>query len=471
MTTFLNVFVGCRRWIRRQSHPAWCAARRAVGTALWLGVLGTVTACHGLMDVTDPTLVQDKDIANPDGANARRIDVFGHFTPAAISLANDVAVFTDERIVDLPLLWSDPTYYLDRRDGLGYENLFASSHNSDPHLGGWDDIIVRSSIAIPQIRAFTPDSLKGDYLAEMFAFRGYALLQLAEDMCPGFPINDIVDNQAIYSGPYTTDSATKYALTQLDSVIADAHDSTALIAFARVMQGRALLNLGQYQQAAAAVTSVPTDFSYTTIPILSGSGQNIFPQPYAWDPSDNYELRFAVGDTEGTHGLPFVAAHDPRVPTVYRLQRYDNPADSLYDETKYTDATNPMVLASGIEARLIEAEAAINAGDPSWFSTLNTLRATMITPAMDPIPAMPSTTADQIDLLYKERAFWLYLTGRRLGDLRRLIRNYGRSPETVFPTGPYSSRGGNYGTATAIPFVQATEAFYNPKVIAGCTTR
>jgi hypothetical protein len=39
--------------------------------------------------------------------------------------------------------------------------------------------------------------------------------------------------------------------------------------------------------------------------------------------------------------------------------------------------------------------------------------------------------------MFRERAFWLFMTGHRLGDLRRLIRQYGRGAETVFPTGAY----------------------------------
>jgi len=95
----------------------------------------------------------------------------------------------------------------------------------------------------------------------------------------------------------------------------------------------------------------------------------------------------------------------------------------------------------------------------------------MVTPAMAPIPTMPTATADQVNLLYQERAFWLYLTGRRLGDMRRLIRNYGRDPETVFPTGDYPIQGAKYGKATAIPFIKAAEAQFNPKITTGCTTR
>jgi hypothetical protein len=44
----------------------------------------------------------------------------------------------------------------------------------------------------------------------------------------------------------------------------------------------------------------------------------------------------------------------------------------------------------------------------------------------------------------------LFGTGSRLGDLRRLIRQYGRNAETVFPTGPYAN-GENPNLPTPIP--------------------
>ena len=51
---------------------------------------------------------------------------------------------------------------------------------------------------------------------------------------------------------------------------------------------------------------------------------------------------------------------------------------------------------------------------------------------------------------WRERAFWLYLTGHRLGDLRRLVRQYNRPQETVFPTGDYH-KGGEYGSDVNFP--------------------
>ena len=82
----------------------------------------------------------------------------------------------------------------------------------------------------------------------------------------------------------------------------------------------------------------------------------------------------------------------------------------------------------------------------------------------------PGAEAARIDLLFRERAFWLYLTGHRLGDLRRLIRHYGRSQEFVYPTGSYMGGGsGIYGNEVVIP-VPEQERIANPRYI-GCFHR
>ena len=71
------------------------------------------------------------------------------------------------------------------------------------------------------------------------------------------------------------------------------------------------------------------------------------------------------------------------------------------------DAALP--IGKGEEARLIEAEAALAAGDvTTWLAKLNGLRTTVagLTPLTD-----PGTAAGRIDLLFSERGFWLYGTG------------------------------------------------------------
>ena len=109
---------------------------------------------------------------------------------------------------------------------------------------------------------------------------------------------------------------------------------------------------------------------------------------------------------------------------------------------------------NGIEARLIEAEAALQAGAPAtMINTLNTLRTTVtgLAPLTD-----PGTAAGRVDLLFRERAFWLFSTGHRLGDLRRLMRQYGRTEAQVFPTGAWFA-GASYGSDKNFPIPQTEE--------------
>ncbi len=80
--------------------------------------------------------------------------------------------------------------------------------------------------------------------------------------------------------------------------------------------------------------------------------------------------------------------------------------------------------------------------------------------------ADPGAQDARLDLLFRERAFWMFLTGRRLGDMRRLIDHYGRDAESVFPTGAHPVAG-TYGRATSIPFTPAGEEYANTGVM-GC---
>ena len=67
-----------------------------------------------------------------------------------------------------------------------------------------------------------------------------------------------------------------------------------------------------------------------------------------------------------------------------------------------------------------------------------------------PALATPATQAEALSLLFREKAFWTFGRGQRLPDLRRLIRDYGRTQDNVFPTGVYF-KGGNYGVDVNYP--------------------
>ena len=137
----------------------------------------------------------------------------------------------------------------------------------------------------------------------------------------------------------------------------------------------------------------------------------------------------------------------------------------LYVQLRWSTRDANVSVADGVEARLIEAEAQLRAGDAAAFlATLNALRTTVT--GLAPL-ADPGTTAGREDLLFRERAYWLFATGHRLGDLRRLIRQYGRTEAQVFPTGDFAE-GGQYGHDVNFPVPQAERN--NPN-FTGCLNR
>jgi len=175
---------------------------------------------------------------------------------------------------------------------------------------------------------------------------------------------------------------------------------------------------------------------------------------------------------------------DPRVPWRATARNgFATQHRNLPDQLKYGRA-GAANLADGVEARLIELEARLRgdtqADRQAVYEGLNSLRAAFSTlgfavvigvpttmTALD--AAVPTTQAAAVDLFFEERAMWLWLTGHRLGDLRRLIRQYGRGAETVFPTGalraPYA---GNHGTD--VNFIIPAAERNNPK-FGGCINR
>ena len=436
--------------------------RRYARTRSWIAAAGVVVSvgCHGLLDVNDPTLIRDQDIANASGANAQRLNASSSFAGNMGSIVHDVAVLTDEWTMNAPRT-ADASrvvdLLLDLRNSAGVENL--ASYN-DRHWGMLDRIFQQTSIALPAVQQYSPDSLKGDFLAQLYGIRGYVLLQMAEDVCPGFPIDDIVKSQTVYGGPLTTDSTMAYANAQLDSALKYVKDSLRFVVLARVVKGRALLDQGKFSDAAQMVAPVPTEVTYSASRQYAVRMQRSFCRGCA--------TNIAMGDREGINGEPYVSAHDPRIPfRKFGVSQVDS-TDTLYVSDKGWGASDSLVFASGVEARLIGAEAALQANQ-NWKAPLDSLRASV---GLDTL-VDPGTASGRVDLLYRERAFWLYMTARRLGDMRRLISVYGRNADDVFPKGSYhgGSSSSTYSSATLLPFSFAVHSRYNPNITTGCTAR
>jgi starch-binding outer membrane protein, SusD/RagB family len=133
--------------------------------------------------------------------------------------------------------------------------------------------------------------------------------------------------------------------------------------------------------------------------------------------------------------------------------------NSRYQLIWETDSRN-VSLVNGLQARLFEAEALNRLNNfPAALTALNALRAAppaYVLPGrtIAALPALtnPGTAAAQRDLIFREKGFWLFGTGHRFGDLRRMQRQYGMTQAQVWPTGTWQiNRVPGYGSDVTFP--------------------
>jgi len=443
--------------IGRTTRSASLVAVLAAG----LPILG----CSDVLTVEDPDIINPSDVETPAGADAVRVGALARLnaaTSGAESLFLLGGLFADE--------WNNGDSYIARQEidqrTITVENSFLTDANRWLHRAR-----LSAEQAVGLLQKYKPD-VRSWQLAEMYFVQAYIVNLMAEHYCDGLVLSTVVDGREQYGEPMTAAQALQHALDKANDGLAIADGMSAdddRVRYAlQVTRGRILLNLDRASEAAAAVAGVPTGFQYLMRHSPTTNTNAIWSY-------NNRDRRYSVSDNEGVNGLNFATAGDPRVPVcrggdadcraigVTQTQRDDRSADPFYVQMLWTTQESPVAIVDGIEARLIEAEAQLRNNDPAWLTTLNDLRATV--PGLDPL-ADPGTATARQDLLFRERAFWLFGRGHRFGDLRRLVRQYGRPADSVFPTGAWH-KGGFYGTDVTIPVPQAEEN--NPNIPRGQT--
>ena len=301
-----------------------------------------------------------------------------------------------------------------------------------------------------------------DGQSEVLSLAGFSYVLFGENYCSGVPFSTIdAGGNITYGDPQTRDEVLQIAVAKFDSAItiATAQEDADLLNLARVGKARALLDLNQADAAATAASEVPGSFQY----LVRSSSNSLRQNNGIWNYTAN-TFAFSVPEREGGNGLPYITANDPRLDVVVTGQLGFDRATPFNLQLKYPDQQANVVLASGIEARLIEAEAQFRAGTPGpAIATLNALRAFA---GLDPL-VDPGTDIERTNLLFQERAFWMWGTAHRLGDMRRLVRQYSRTQDTVFPVGEYH-KGGEYGSDVNFPV--SSDERNNPK-FTGCIDR
>jgi starch-binding outer membrane protein, SusD/RagB family len=307
---------------------------------------------------------------------------------------------------------------------------------------------------------------------EMYMLRGFIEIFLAEGFCSGTAFSSADDQGVVTYGPVnSTADLFNLAVASFDSALSIADTSKRVLYGSQIGKARALLDLAKFPEAAAVVASVPRTFQLLTYHSTASNRE----QNGMWNAAANGSSRYSVVNNEGKNGLPYLATPDPRIPWQPSTRiGFNSISRSLPTETKFGQTTNG-IIGDGTEAQLDILEARLQGGAQAdrdaVFAGLNTLRTTN-TPAIAAMPGpSPTTQAAAVDQYFQERAYWTWLTGHRLGDMRRLVRQYGRDAETVFPTGLVANSGtpsvtqnlsGSYGTATSmiVPFSERNNPNY-----------
>lgn len=442
--------------------------RRTAGvsaTALGLLVAG---ACENPQDVLleqqQPQVILPADAQNPTGAVGLYIGALGRLR---VSLNGGEGIWQFAGLMTDEFKGADTFSQrndADQRQTQSQDGVLGGLYNTVQQARG------RTRDAINALGKFAPTETAK--IAEMYMVMGFMEATLAQNFCNGIPLGETVDGVPQYTDPLTTTQVYTTAIARFDSALtALGTDASAQGTHVRnailISKARAQVNLGQFAAAAATVAGVPTAYQY----LITHSQTTV---SNGWWSMVTSAKRYTVGDSFDVTGvirnhIPFASANDPRVKVNRTTTRGFDTVTPFYDQLNYA-REDAIALVAGTDARLIEAEARLQANDiPGMMTILNALRTAppRIGPfqptALAALPA-PASQAAATDLFFREKAFWQFGRGERLGDLRRQVRLYGRAQDAVFPSGPFH-KNGVYGTNVAFPVVDLEKS--NPK-FTGC---
>ena len=495
--------------------------KRAFALLLTTGILAACSK-DKILNVTDPDIINPGDVNSTEAAEALRVgalsrlsDMTAGLIPGGGSLGEGLFFFSGV-VADE---WRSTDTFV-QRDEADSRSITESNSAMTLESRSVNRTRVAAIQAIPVIKNYKPNNISD--VGQMYWLRGFAELSLAENFCNGSPISALdASNSIVYGDPQTNVQIYNRAIASFDTAVQNAppvgatnHDSRAdtVIWMSAVEKARVLLDLGNFAAAGTTISAaaVPDNFNFK-IAYSQATGQDN--QIWALN---NSAGRWMVANNEGPLGLNPGFANDPRVPVCiggtgtaaapgqFGCKNFDpNQTRSISFDNNFGSGTflvqlvfptreADVAVVTGTEARLIEAEVALRSGDPGTFmAKLNFLRANFNTfkqpsnpcsatvqvtgcptgPVGGSLPALadPGTQTGREDLLFRERAFWLWATAHRLADLRRLVRptsdgGFGRAENTIFPNGPYY-KGGTYGTDK---FLRIPQAEQNNPQFKGC---
>jgi hypothetical protein len=420
----------------------WYKLRSRLLLPVAIMAVGATTACENidrLLQVENPGVIGEAALQDTAMIPAMVNSVVGEFQLAFDNLVIAGAILGDEAVNGHNF---DQWKQFDLRN-VDQMNSILRSEIYEPlqrARGTADDFARR-------IRELLGDRANNHFgYARVLAYSGYGYLMLGEYFCesPVRPTDPALTSREIlgkaiehFEGAIAVATAAKAAGTP-------AVRGDSIINMARVGAARAHLWLGNKAQAEAFAAQVPEAFQFWVAYSQLASDPNNWLQTWTTAGANMY-----MGA-----GAAFRGLNDPRVRHAATPVRGHNGLTDLWrlfqgiSHSGYNPASNVSFelgtnirLASGLEARYIVAEVqGLNAANLAF---INSRRAIGNQPAL----VLAETTAAQyLAALRDQRRRDFFLSGHRLGDLRRYKEQYNVDE---FPSGQHPNAvWGLYGTST-----------------------
>ena len=447
--------------MRNFNHRVRGTVTTAVGLAAAGLFLGACNVNHELLAPQQPGVISPEAVNSATAADALWVGALNRWNNAFNGGGNNTgslwgfsALFTDE-------LRSSDTFSqrndADQRNLATNDGVLTSMYRTAQQARG------RARDAINALRTYDQSATGQTHIGEMYLAMGYIEMEMSEMFCNGIPFGETVDGVPQYTQPLTNSQGFQLAVARFDSALmyltgTDA-SSTNIKNAVLVAKARAQVDLGDFSTAATTVASVPTDFQYNwtySQPTFDNDWWVMGPSVKRYNAGDSTDIGGRI-----YNAIPFAELGDPRVDVTNEGFGVAEDGHSEYLQVNNWGRDDPIPPLSGIDARLIEAEARLQAPDiPGMMTILNNLRDTAQTIGVFAVPVMtalptPATQAAATDLFFREKALWQFERGYRLGDLRRLVRQYNRAQDAVFPSGPNFIRNGtpagSFGSQVAFP--------------------
>ena len=397
---------------------------------LFMGAVVAAVATTGcdesIFDVKNPGRILDDDLNTAQGVKSLVTGMSADFSASYDDLSFTTARLSDEIV-------GSGSYFSTGR----YRRGLFDSEDSNGFWAGVQRARWVSEAGLIRMRNIEGYQFDGNpETARAHLFGGLANRWFGENFC-----------QVIFSQPYDDenpgpggeidtgdamerDAAFRRAIALLERAIQNASGDSDIVSAAQGGLAQVYMGLGDFSNAVAHSAKVPTDFVFAA----------------AYSSNSSRETSQIWNETHGRHEVSAwmtlagtVGAGDPRTPwTDCSAEGSGCPSGNGADgqtihfrQDKYPTRDDDIPLVKGTEMRLIEAEAALMAGDLAGaMAKINEMRAHH---GLDPLESDGTigsitggdggganmTSMSGWDILDRERHLTLWLEGRRLWDLHR----------------------------------------------------